>query len=116
MNAAFAAVTLAPGLAIGSFLNVLAARVPLRRSVVRPASACMSCDNEIAWYDNVPLVSYVVLRGRCRSCGVAIGWRYPAVELATALLLAGCVWRFGATAATVAAGVFFAVLVANSGA
>jgi leader peptidase (prepilin peptidase)/N-methyltransferase len=114
MNAAFAAVTLAPGLAIGSFLNVLAARVPLRRSVVRPASACMSCDNEIAWYDNVPLVSYVVLRGRCRSCGVAIGWRYPAVELATALLLAGCVWRFGLTADALAAGFFCAVLVAIS--
>jgi len=114
MNAAFAAVTLAPGLAIGSFLNVLAARVPLRRSVVRPASACMSCGNELAWHDNVPLVSYALLRGRCRSCGVSIGWRYPAVELVTALLLAGCVLEFGLTADALVAGFFCAVLVAIS--
>jgi leader peptidase (prepilin peptidase) / N-methyltransferase len=114
MNAAFAAFALAPGLAFGSFLNVLAARVPLRRSVVRPASACMSCGNEIAWYDNVPLVSYALLRGRCRSCGVSIGWRYPAVELVTALLLAGCVFRFGLTVDALVAGFFCAVLVAIS--
>ena len=114
MNAAFAAFTLAPGLAIGSFLNVVAARVPLRRSVVRPPSACMGCGARIAWYDNVPVVSYLVLRGRCRSCGARIGWQYPAVELATAVLLAGCVWRFGLTLDAVLAGFFCAVLVAIS--
>src|ERR671934_1055655 len=114
MNAAFAAVTLAPGLAIGSFLNVLAARVPLRRSVVRPASACMSCDNEIAWYDNVPLVSYLVLRGRCRACGARIGWRYPAVELATALLVAACFLRFGFSGRAFVAAYLCAALVVLS--
>ena len=60
-----------PGLALGSFLNVVAARVPLRRSLVSPGSACMSCETAIAWYDNVPLLSYALLRGRCRSCGRA---------------------------------------------
>ena len=63
---------LAPGLALGSFLNVVAARIPLRRSIVSPASACMSCGERIAWYDNVPVVSWLLLRGRCRSCGPAI--------------------------------------------
>ena len=76
-----AAIALAPGLALGSFLNVVAARVPLKRSLVSPGSACMSCEQEIAWYDNVPLVSYLVLRGRCRGCGTRIPLRYPTVEL-----------------------------------
>ena len=112
MNAALAAVALAPGLAVGSFLNVLAARLPLRRSVVKPRSACMSCGSQLAWYDNVPLLSYVLLRGRCRLCGVAISALYPAVEVATAMLLAACVWRFGLTGQTAVAVFFCAVLVA----
>ena len=70
-----------PALALGSFLNVVAARVPLRRSVVRPASACMSCGHELAWHDNVPVLSWLLLRGRCRSCGERISPLYPAVEL-----------------------------------
>jgi leader peptidase (prepilin peptidase)/N-methyltransferase len=86
---------LAPGLALGSFLNVLAARLPQRRSVSRGRSECMSCGTQIAWYDNVPLLSYARLRGRCRTCGARIGWIYPAVEAAAALLVAGCVLRFG---------------------
>ena len=72
MNLGLAAAFAAPGLALGSFLNVVAARVPRRRSIVRPASACMSCETPIAWYDNVPIVSYLALRGRCRSCGAGI--------------------------------------------
>jgi leader peptidase (prepilin peptidase)/N-methyltransferase len=88
---ALAAVAFAPGLALGSFLNVVAARVPLRRSIVRPPSACLSCSQEISWYDNVPLLSYVLLRGRCRHCQAGIPLVYPAVELVTGLLLAGCV-------------------------
>jgi leader peptidase (prepilin peptidase)/N-methyltransferase len=95
---AAAALALAPGLAIGSFLNVVAARVPLKRSIVSPPSACMGCGTEIAWYDNIPLVSWVVLRGRCRACGSGISARYPAVELVTALLVAGCFWKFGLSA------------------
>ena len=114
MDFALAAFFLAPGLAVGSFLNVLAARLPLQRSVVHPASACMSCGTEIRWYDNVPLVSYALLRGRCRSCGTGIGLRYPAVELTTALLVAGCVLAFGLTGDAAVAAVFCIALVAVS--
>ncbi len=114
MDFALAAVVLAPGLALGSFLNVVAARVPLRRSIVRPASACMSCDHEIRPLDNIPLVSYFVLRGRCRNCRSRIPFIYPAVELVTALLLAGCVLAFGLTAEAAIAAFFCAVLVAVS--
>ena len=106
MSVALAAAGFAPGLVLGSFLNVVAARVPLRRSVVKPGSACMSCGTELAWRDNVPLVSWVLLRGRCRHCGTRLPWRYPAVELATAVLFAACFLAFGLTAyAFLAAGV-----------
>ena len=114
MDFALAAVVLAPGLALGSFLNVVAARVPLRRSIVRPRSACMSCGQEIRALDNIPLVSYLVLRGRCRNCRSRIPVVYPAVELITALLLAGCVLAFGLTAEAAIAAFFCAVLVAVS--
>ena len=87
MNVALAAALSAPGLAIGSFLNVVAARVPLRRSLVHPGSACMSCGSAIAARDNVPVLSYLLLRGRCRSCATPIGWRYPALELGTRVAL-----------------------------
>lgn len=114
MNLALAAFALAPGLALGSFINVVAARVPLRRSVVSPPSACMSCGTEIHWRDNIPVVSWLVLRGRCRSCGVGIPFRYPAVELAAGLLLAACVARFGLTADAAVASFFCLVLVTVS--
>jgi leader peptidase (prepilin peptidase)/N-methyltransferase len=100
-----------PGLAIGSFLGVVAARVPLRRSVVRPGSACMSCEAPIGWYDNVPVLSYALLRGRCRRCGVRIPPRDLAIELGTALLLVGCVLAFGLSLKAAAAGVGCAALV-----
>jgi leader peptidase (prepilin peptidase)/N-methyltransferase len=100
-----------PGLAIGSFLGVVAARVPLRRSVVRPGSACMSCEAPISWYDNVPVLSYALLRGRCRHCGVRIPPRDLAIELSTALLLVGCVLKFGLTLQAAAAGIGCAALV-----
>jgi leader peptidase (prepilin peptidase) / N-methyltransferase len=111
---ALAAVAFAPGLALGSFLNVVAARVPLRRSIVRPPSACMSCGQRIRWYDNLPLVSYVLLRGRCRDCHAKIPFVYPAVELVTAMLVAGSVLAFGLTAKAAVAAFFCAVLVAVS--
>jgi leader peptidase (prepilin peptidase) / N-methyltransferase len=114
MELALAASALAPGLALGSFLNVVAARLPRGGSVMRPASACMSCATPIAWYDNVPLVSYLVLRGRCRACGARIPLRYPAVELVTALLVAACVFAFGLTPEALVAAFFCAVLVAVS--
>jgi leader peptidase (prepilin peptidase) / N-methyltransferase len=114
VNAVAAAFVFAPALALGSFLNVVAARVPLRRSIVRPPSACMSCSERIAWYDNVPVLSWFVLRGRCRHCKAAIPWVYPAVELATAALVAGCVLAFGVTWDALVASFFCAVLVVIS--
>lgn len=111
MDAALAAFALVPGLALGSFLNVVAARLPERRSLVRPGSACGSCATPIAWYDNVPVLSYLLLRGRCRACSDRIGLVYPAVELATAGLLAGCLIAFGLSLQAAAAAVFCAALV-----
>jgi leader peptidase (prepilin peptidase) / N-methyltransferase len=111
---ALALAVFAPGLALGSFLNVVSARVPLRRSIVRPPSACMNCGQEISWYDNVPLVSYIFLRGRCRNCHASIPLRYPAVELITAVLIAGCVFAFGLSAEAAIAAFFCSVLVAVS--
>jgi leader peptidase (prepilin peptidase)/N-methyltransferase len=114
VNVAVAALSLAPGLALGSFLNVVAARVPLRRSIVSPGSACMSCGERIAWYDNVPVVSWLLLRGRCRSCEATIPWVYPVVEITTAMLVAGCILAFGVTLDALVAAFFCAVLVVVS--
>ena len=114
MDVEFAAITIAPALAIGSFLNVIAARVPLRRSIVSPGSACMSCGQELAWYDNLPLFSYAVLRGRCRNCHASISWRYPAVEAVTAALIACCALKFGLTWNFAIAALFCASLVTVS--
>lgn len=114
VDTAIAVFALAPGLVLGSFLNVVAARVPLHRSIVFPGSACMSCGHDIAWYDNVPLVSWLVLRGRCRNCGAGIAFRYPAVELVTALLMAGCILKFGLTGSAAVAAFFCLTLVAVS--
>jgi len=83
------------GAAIGSFLNVCIHRLPLGQSIVRPRSACPSCRAELSWSDNVPLVSYLLLRGRCRRCGAPISARYPIVEALTAALFAACWWQFG---------------------
>ena len=114
MDVALGLVAFWPALALGSFLNVVAARVPLRRSVVRPASACMSCGHELAWHDNVPVVSWLVLRGRCRSCGERISPLYPAVELATAGLVAACFVAFGLSGEAFVASFFCVVLVVLS--
>ena len=95
---AFEAVALAlfvVGLCMGSFLNVVIARVPEGRSVVSPRSACPRCGAEIEWYDNVPLVSYALLRARCRRCGEPISLRYPIVELLTGLLFVLAGWQLG---------------------
>jgi leader peptidase (prepilin peptidase) / N-methyltransferase len=79
------------GAVIGSFLNVVVHRIPLKRSLVHPGSRCPSCGHPIAPYDNVPIVSWLLLRGRCRHCGTAISPRYPAVELLTAVTFAAVV-------------------------
>jgi leader peptidase (prepilin peptidase)/N-methyltransferase len=111
---ALAAVFAAPGLAVGSFLNVVASRLPLHRSAADGRSACMSCDAPIRAYDNLPLVSYAILRGRCRDCGEAIPVRYPIVEALTAALVVACILRFGFTADALVAAYFCAVLVVIS--
>jgi leader peptidase (prepilin peptidase)/N-methyltransferase len=100
------------GLLIGSFLNVCIYRLPRDLSVVRPRSFCPGCEKTIAWHDNIPLLSFVRLRGRCRSCGAQIPWRYPVVELLTACLFAAALLRFGATPAAWKACVFCAMQVA----
>jgi leader peptidase (prepilin peptidase) / N-methyltransferase len=85
------------GLAIGSFLNVCIVRIPGRKSVVRPRSTCPKCGAAIRSYDNIPVLSYLVLRGKCRQCKTRISPLYPAVELLTALLFLGCYLEFGLT-------------------
>jgi leader peptidase (prepilin peptidase) / N-methyltransferase len=114
MNAAAAAFVLAPALALGSFLNVVVARVPARRSLLHPPSSCGSCGTEILWRDNVPVLSYLLLRGRCRHCDVRISPTYPLVEAITALLIVACVAVYGATAEAALAAGFCAVLVVLS--
>ena len=87
------------GAIIGSFLNVVIHRVPREESVAFPSSKCPSCSKEIAFYDNIPVLSYILLRGRCRSCKTRISPRYPAIELLTALLFVAVTWRTGVTLA-----------------
>ncbi len=83
------------GAIAGSFLNVCVYRLPLRKSVVWPASACPHCGRRLSWYENVPVFSFLALRGRCRTCGAAIGWRYPVIELLTAVMFGAAWWYYG---------------------
>ncbi|HVZ79706.1 MAG TPA: prepilin peptidase [bacterium] len=83
------------GSAFGSFLNVCILRIPAGRSIVHPPSHCPRCKRAIAWYDNIPVLSYLLLGGKCRHCGKGISWQYPAVELLTAFLFVSALWRFG---------------------
>ena len=85
----------AVGALIGSFLNVVIHRIPREQSIVLPSSKCPKCRAEIKPYDNIPVISYLILRGRCRSCGVSISPRYPAVEALTGLLFAAVTWHDG---------------------
>jgi len=87
------------GAIIGSFLNVVVHRLPLEESIVFPNSRCPSCGAAIAFYDNVPVVSYIVLRAKCRHCKAGISFRYPAVELLTAALFVAVAWHDGLSAA-----------------
>jgi leader peptidase (prepilin peptidase) / N-methyltransferase len=103
------------GLIIGSFLNVVIARLPDGRSIVRPPSACPACGGLIRWYDNVPLLSWLWLRARCRNCQASISWRYPAVELLTAVLFMLAARRFGPDLDLAVALLLLAALVAITG-
>lgn len=100
------------GAIIGSFLNVVIHRVPREESIVFPHSRCPSCGNVIAFYDNIPILSYLGLLGKCRSCKAPISVRYPAVELLTALLFVAVTWHDGLTIALPFDLVFVAALVA----
>jgi leader peptidase (prepilin peptidase)/N-methyltransferase len=99
------------GLAVGSFLTVVTYRVPRHESVVRPRSRCPGCGTEIRSRDNVPVLSYLLLRGRCRTCGRPIGIRYPSTELVTGLLFAGAAAQFRHLATAAVMALFFAVMV-----
>ena len=111
---ALVAVCVLLGLAVGSFLNVVISRVPRKESVVRPRSHCPSCGQPIADRDNIPVVSWLLLRGRCRACKQPISIRYPLVELATAALFAAVAVRFGESWVVPGYCLFFGALLAIS--
>ena len=99
------------GAAIGSFLNVCIYRLPLHESIVFPGSHCRACSTPLTWYDNLPLLSYLARRGRCRSCGAQFSFRYFLVELLSALLATALVVRFGLTVTALGYFAFSAALI-----
>ena len=82
------------GLFFGSFLNVCILRLPTHESIVAPRSHCTTCGHTIRWYDNLPILSWLILRARCRDCKARISWQYPAIELAAGLWFS-CFWWLG---------------------
>jgi leader peptidase (prepilin peptidase) / N-methyltransferase len=99
------------GSTIGSFLNVCIYRLPRRQSVVWPRSACPHCQRELAWYENLPIVGYIALLGRCRTCGGVISVRYPIVEALTAAMFASAAWYYGPSMLLVSRLVFGCALI-----
>ncbi|GBC59620.1 prepilin peptidase [Desulfonema ishimotonii] len=100
------------GLCIGSFLNVCIYRIPASKSIVSPPSACPACGYQLRFYDNIPVLSYLFLRGKCRKCGISISPRYPIVELLTGLFATGVFLKFGMTPETPVYFFFIATLLA----
>lgn len=98
------------GLMLGSFLNVCIHRWPREESVVKPRSRCPGCGKMIAWYDNVPVLSWLLLRGKCRNCKAAISIQYPLIELTTGIMWVFMAWRYGASITALQAAVFFTIL------
>lgn len=103
------------GLCVGSFLNVVIARIPAGRSIAHPRSACPRCGAWICWHDNIPVLSYIMLAGRCRVCRAPISWRYPFVELICGVLFAAAYLRFGLGTQLVAAFILLSTLIAITG-
>jgi leader peptidase (prepilin peptidase) / N-methyltransferase len=111
MPLVFVAFAFVLGLVVGSFLNVCILRIPAGQSIVRPASHCPKCGKAIAAYDNIPVLSWLVLRGRCRNCKAPISAMYPVVEFLTGALFAACLVAFGLRPAAGKWAVFCAVLI-----
>jgi leader peptidase (prepilin peptidase)/N-methyltransferase len=103
------------GALIGSFLNVCIYRLPRGESIVWPSSRCPSCSRPIAWHDNIPLLSFLALRGKCRACGAPISFRYPLIEAANAVGYGVIFWHFGVGCASVAYAVLFSALLVVTG-
>lgn len=103
------------GLCVGSFLNVVIGRLPAGRSIAHPASSCPRCGNPIVWYDNLPVLSYLLLRARCRACRDPISWRYPLVEVLCAVLFAMAYVRFGLSLQLATALILLSALIAITG-
>lgn len=100
------------GAIVGSFLNVCICRIPEENeSIISPASRCPACRNAIKPYDNIPVLSYLILQGKCRNCGCRISYRYPAVELLTGLMALFSLWKFGLTIQCLGAFAFISVLI-----
>jgi leader peptidase (prepilin peptidase)/N-methyltransferase len=91
------------GLMFGSFLNVCIARLPADESLLRPRSKCPKCGHMVGWRDNIPVVSWILLRGKCRHCGEAISWQYPLVEILVGVIWAAAAWHYGATVTALSA-------------
>ncbi|HET6466307.1 MAG TPA: prepilin peptidase [Nitrospiria bacterium] len=98
------------GLIIGSFLNVCIHRLPRNESLIAPSSRCPSCHHSVRWWDNIPVISFLILGGRCRDCGRPISWRYPVVELVSGIGYLLLVWRFGVGWQTVVYALLFSSL------
>ncbi len=99
------------GAAVGSFLNVCIFRIPAKVSIVKPSSQCPSCHQSIRFYDNIPIISFIFLKARCRNCGEKISWRYPLVELITAIFSLLLFIKFGVTINYIVFFIFTAVLI-----
>src|SRR6267378_2642091 len=106
-----AAIAAVFGALVGSFLNVCIYRLPLGTSIVWPASACPHCRREISWFENLPIVSYLALRGRCRTCREPIGMRYPVIEAITAATFGAAWWYYGPSALLVSRLIFGCALI-----
>ncbi|HWA59054.1 MAG TPA: prepilin peptidase [Gemmatimonadales bacterium] len=98
------------GALIGSFLNVCILRWPKEQSVIKPRSHCPGCGRQIAAWDNIPILSWLLLRGRCRHCQTAISIQYPLIELSVAFLWAGMAWRYGLDLKAFSGAIFFTIL------